>query len=411
MAVQQCDWEGCHAQSAYRTRTKPAWCDKHITEVLRQGGIEPLEPFTSPTAWRLTRCLRCGCEAHYRFVYTLEKNPLGEPTCRACFWREWAATSGAPANSTDPGIDEMRAFAEEHGYEYLGPLTSPPLGEDPHRVRCRYCGRISAQRPGDIGWGCSCQVNPSRPRKTARVLFRDSGCVAVRWWNHERNPTELWATATNHARRSAWWNCPDCGAAFQARIADMVERPSCPTCQERERSVRVVQQQRREALPVSSYPELLSAWADPTDPASVILGDRSPRLFRCVNGHQSHSSPETYLNGGCPTCQGQATRAANAKEREAAFAAGRSVTGLTMNPELVEQWHPTRNAELRPVDLGPHSRRSVWWREQVADTNGRHPPPSGNAANVCAALNAEQSSTPLPGTTRTSPQNGPQTIR
>jgi hypothetical protein len=30
-------------------------------------------------------------------------------------------------------------------------------------------------------------------------------------------------------------------------------------------------------------------------------------------------------------------------------------------PELVAQWHPTRNGELRPDDLSYGSARSVWW--------------------------------------------------
>ena len=69
MAVKQCSWDGCTAMAAYGTRTKPAWCDEHITAILRQGGLLPLEPFVSPQAYRLTRCLTCGCEAHYRFEY------------------------------------------------------------------------------------------------------------------------------------------------------------------------------------------------------------------------------------------------------------------------------------------------------------------------------------------------------
>ncbi|WP_199823290.1 hypothetical protein [Streptomyces sp. NRRL WC-3742] len=47
-----------------------------------------MEPFAKPTAWRLTRCLTCGCEAHYRFEYTVSKNAEDEATCRACYWRQ-----------------------------------------------------------------------------------------------------------------------------------------------------------------------------------------------------------------------------------------------------------------------------------------------------------------------------------
>lgn len=55
---------------------------------------------------------------------------------------------------------DAQEVAEEHGYIYLGPLTSPSLPNDPHRTECRRCGKISAERLGDIRFGCTCQ-----PRK------------------------------------------------------------------------------------------------------------------------------------------------------------------------------------------------------------------------------------------------------
>lgn len=371
MATQQCAEPGCETLAAYGTRTKPAWCDEHITAILKRGGLEPLEPFAGPTAWRLTRCLRCGCEAHYRFVYTLDKNAYAEATCRACYWQGWAAQNrhnlaGYVDPSPDADLDGMRAFAEEHGYEHLGPLTSPSLRDDPHRVRCRYCGRISAERPADIGWGCSCQVNPRRSRMTsqaARVLLRGSDSPAVEWWDHGRNPADLWAVTTDRTRRAAWWCCPTCGGSFQARVSDMFGTPACPACRERERAARTEQYQRNKATSVADYPELLAAWADPADPATVMVGDYTGRRFRCANGHELTAFPGTYLASGCSVCRGRETRAANATIREAAFAEGYEIPGRTLNPELVEQWHPTRNGKLLPAGLSPGSRRVVWWRE------------------------------------------------
>jgi DNA polymerase-3 subunit epsilon len=157
---QECSATGCTNTASFRTRTKPTWCELHITEIQRQGGIAPLESFTHPNDWQLTRCLNCGVEAHYRFVYTLEKNEYNEPTCRACFWRRWAAGArsllGAWASYEPVPCDKAKAYAEEHGFEYLGPLTAPSLNDDPHHVRCRACQRISAQRLGDISFGCPC---------------------------------------------------------------------------------------------------------------------------------------------------------------------------------------------------------------------------------------------------------------
>ena len=99
--------------------------------------------------------------AHYRFNYTLDKLSEGEATCRACFWREWARDvrqlQGAYARFEPVPYEEAQRVAESHGYRYLGPLTSPSLPDDPHRTECTRCGKVSAERLGDISFGCSCK--------------------------------------------------------------------------------------------------------------------------------------------------------------------------------------------------------------------------------------------------------------
>lgn len=33
-----------------------------------------------------------------------------------------------------------------------------------------------------------------------------------------------------------------------------------------------------------------------------------------------------------------------------------------LNPELAKQWHPSKNNELTPYDVGPDSTKIVWWK-------------------------------------------------
>lgn len=158
---QECSVERCTNVAAFKTRSKPTWCDNHITGILRTGGLRPLESFTHPDDWRLTECLTCGCIAHYRFTYTVDKNAEGEPTCRACHWREWAGWArglqGTYAKVEPVPYEEAQGVAESHGYIYLGPLTTPSLPDDPHRTQCQRCLKFSAERLCDISFGCTCQ--------------------------------------------------------------------------------------------------------------------------------------------------------------------------------------------------------------------------------------------------------------
>ena len=158
---QICSIEGCGAVAAFKTRTKPTWCADHITEIQSMGGLRPLESFTHSDDWQLTECLTCSVEAHYRFNYTLEKNGWNEPTCRACYWRSWAADGRRLqrdwADLTPVAFAEAESLVEAHGFAYLGPLTAPSYRDDPHHTQCRRCGKISAARLSDIAFGCTCQ--------------------------------------------------------------------------------------------------------------------------------------------------------------------------------------------------------------------------------------------------------------
>lgn len=161
---QVCSVDGCTNRAAFKTRTKPTFCDDHVAAILANGGVEGLEPFTHPQDYLLTRCLKCSNVAHYRFEYVQEKNGWNEATCRACFWRAWGAEQrtvlGLHGDREPVSYERAQSIAEEHGYIYLGPLTDPSMPGDPHRTECRRCGKISAERLGDIHFGCTCQPRP-----------------------------------------------------------------------------------------------------------------------------------------------------------------------------------------------------------------------------------------------------------
>lgn len=322
-----------------------------------------LEPFERPTAWRLTRCLVCGCEAHYRLEYTIQKNGEGEATCRACHWRAWAAGyRGIPgvSRSQETTSEVARTHAAENGYEYLGPLTVPSLLDDPHRVKCQHCGRISAKRLGDVGWGCDCMTNLRRDRQTSNVngppakknLLKDSGLPVAGTWDHARNDSALWATVTVKARREVFWKCPDCGYSFSAQVNDRTSGfASCPPSEARRRA----EYDRLTRTPVSAVPALLAVWADSADPSTVMVTEGQRRL-QCPNGHNPRMSPYRYLTMGCPSCRGNETRAARLEEA--------AVSGPSMNREIASQWHPTKNGGTKIETVSPNSRRAFWWIDE-----------------------------------------------
>ncbi len=365
-----CAAAGCEKPGAFSTRTKPTWCREHIKDIYRQGGLELLEEFTKPSDYLLTKCQQCRFEGHYKFQYVLDRNRHSESVCRACYWKVWAQMarqmSGMPSAALDP--QEIKLHAEENGYEYLGPLTNPILEDDPHAVRCTRCGRKSAQRPGDIGWACTCIRNTKTAtagtkKSSGANLLKNSTHRAVAWWDHEKNDEALWDKAKLKSRFEAWWKCPQ-GHSYEAKVLDATsDYHSCPRCQE----IRHAEWERKRAAlkgkTIADVPELLAAW-DESDisPESVLVEKnhwRSGYKFRCPSGHRNTRHPMSYLFGGCSACKANETRKVNAE------IASSDPTFSRLTPEISSQWHPSKNGNLRLSEISPNSRRVVWWRDPV----------------------------------------------
>lgn len=362
-----CCIDGCEQPGVFATRTRPTWCRHHLRQLYSQGGLTLLEDFTKPSAYLLTRCTRCSFEGHYRFEYVLGRLEAGEAVCRACHWLVWARSARSLSGRAEQPVDIsiVRKNAEEHGFTYLGPLTNPSLEYDPHATRCNACGRIKAQRNGDIDCACSCRRNPKSATAGARRsrganLLKNSNNRAVGWWDHERNANLLWETATVKARREVWWVCPE-GHSFKARILDVAnDYFSCPECQSIRWEVWEEKLASFRGKTIADVPELLATWDEDIPPASVPIDKNhwgSGYRFRCSSGHRNTRHPLSYFFGGCSACKANETRRANAKAAEINPDASR------LTPEISSQWHPTKNGKLRLADISPASRRMVWWRD------------------------------------------------
>lgn len=385
--TQACSTDGCNYLSAFRSRSKPAWCLACIDEILDTAGLEPAAPFTGPREWRLTTCLACGVQAHYRLEYIVDNNRDGRLTCRACHWKRWAADSRArPGDEFERTIlslleqftpeqimegnphPDVRQFLESqwwsperiaahldaNNFELITLTVDITDGNDPIVTRCRLCQRIEAQRLTDVGWGCTCSrntrhSNPGSPRP-GRVLLLDSQSEALAWWDHDRNTESDLRTVTVLATRSAHWACPECRHRFPAKVSTMAERPTCPECSARRQAEWSLQLKQWETTPIADVPELAAAWADDGDPRRVMVADSFPlRRFRCGAGHHPRIAPYRLLTDGCPHCRARVSRT------------DRKWLADTQ-PEIASQWHPTRNGSLGPADLVWDSRRTAWWR-------------------------------------------------
>lgn len=319
--------------------------DDELDAILAKGGLRINQPYNPRGSYRkdeyiFTTCTRCGVKAHYRLKYILDKNAQGERICRACYWLAWYGGAhelydssvqamidsgvsrrelieqGVISQSRGLGWEKASKLAEEHGFELLDLITGARESDEVMIVRCRSCGKQTAERPGDVAFGCGCvkkggfqygkeAKRPSTPLDKRDVAPRTPGAASINSLieRHSENPPKY-------------------------SYADLKGKT------------------------VADFPALLSAWDEDIPPETVPITSGRLAHFVCPNGHHPNQTPYSYFTDGCMVCRGLATKAEGSKG------------GLrASNPELAEEWLRAVDGEkFTPDNVKSGSKRKVVWR-------------------------------------------------
>ncbi len=100
------------------------------------------------------------------------------------------------------------------------------------------------------------------------------------------------------------------------------------------------------------HPEVAREWhprKNTKAAAEVLPGSHMVAWWLCAEGHESCGAVRLRVRGvKCPKCTG---REASTTNNLAAF-----------RPDLAREWHPTKNGDLTPEHVTPHSKQKLWWR-------------------------------------------------
>ena len=240
--------------------------------------LESAEPFSNPRERWLTRCRICKAECDYLLKYLLELQTRNEPSCRRCYWIQWSKNTLMQGETGGPvDVATQAAHLEKNNYLPVEALVELPWGDYPILTKCRSCGRQEAQRMGDIGWGCSCVSNPKAGAKKVpgaakrKNLFIDSDSPALAWWDVKVNDETSLKTVTVLAHRSCAWVCPDCGHHFDAKVRDMAEHPTCPSCEAARSSAWHIEYERLKKTPIhASKPSQVQIYVNSSARTAII---------------------------------------------------------------------------------------------------------------------------------------------
>ncbi|MCP4221046.1 MAG: zinc-ribbon domain-containing protein, partial [bacterium] len=142
-----------------------------------------------------------------------------------------------------------------------------------------------------------------------------------------------------------WWQCKY-GHEWHTAVYHRSYGGQCPTC--------------RGMYPSDDYnlevisPHLASQWHPsknaPLTPSQVTPGSDKKVWWQCEKGHEWKTAVFNRKTNNCPDCARINSRGK------------RKIRTLAKEwPELVEEWHPTKNGSLTPADVTHGSKRKVWW--------------------------------------------------
>lgn len=187
--------------------------------------------------------------------------------------------------------------------------------------------------------------------KKVLVGFNDLNTVfpeiATQWHptkNGSLEPTDV----TSGNNKKVWWVC-DKNHEWETAISHRCskDKTGCPYCSGQKVLVGF-----NDLATVS--PELSAQW-HPTkngslEPTDVTAGNNKKVWWQCDKGHEWEAKVGNrfYLNRGCPYCSNQK------------IIEGVSDFG-SKYPELLKEWHPTKNGSLKPSEISAGTSKKIWW--------------------------------------------------
>jgi hypothetical protein len=217
----------------------------------------------------------------------------------------------------------------------------------------------------NYGAGCPECFSLNRSSIFRKVIIIKKGSLLDKYphiaqqWDDGKNGEEKPSEFTPGSHKAVWWVC-DIGHSYRAPIRDRCRKGlRCPLC--RPKPSRPIPS-RHARLFSEARPDLLHFWDDKKNldisPESVHASSRQKVWWHCDKGHSYMQAIADKVTGsGCPEC-------ARKKRAETVRLRKLERTGSLQDkfPELVIEWHPTKNGILQPQALSSGSHQTVWWR-------------------------------------------------
>lgn len=337
--------------------------DKKKTQLLKENGIrlirvraEELEPITGPDIVysrksdlfrimeKIFLVLLCqekldAKKAELVKEYILRERLVGE----ADFIKLWGMLPG-PITENSLYAKNL-ALANEWHPTRNGNLTPQDIWPNSNKKAWWMCKKghewkaVVSSRNSGVGCPCCSGRQPS-----------EETCLQSIWpeianeWHPTRNKNLKATHVVPGSHTKVWWLCKE-RHEWEATVNHRSNGTGCPYCSGRRPA--------EETCLLNVNPELAKEWHPIKNgdllPKEVVSRSGKKVWWRCRYGHEWQTTVGDRSRGrGCPYCSGRRATEENSL--------------LKSNPDLANEWHPSKNGALASNEVKCWSNKKVWWR-------------------------------------------------
>lgn len=196
-------------------------------------------------------------------------------------------------------------------------------------------------------------------------------------WDYEKNKPLTPNMVSIGSSKKVWWRC-SLGHSWNAVIHSRASgKKGCSVCagQKVEAGFNDL---------ATKFPKIIEQWDYEKNgslkPNQILSKTKRVVWWRCNKGHSYEMSVDkkTSRSFGCPICSNY-----------------RIVKGIndlaTKDPKLALEWHPYKNGELSPFDIGINSTKKIWWICQKGHEWQARPHDRANDRTGCPICSARRS--------------------
>lgn len=168
-------------------------------------------------------------------------------------------------------------------------------------------------------------------------------------WHPTSNGKLTPQDVTHGTSRAVWWKCKKCGEKWKAMISNRSTSDGCPFCKNK----RVSKHNNLQAM----FPDIAKEWHPKKNgnllPTQVVSGSSFVVWWKCTTGHPEHEwklrvCDRTSTKPKCPFCCYGRLCSTNCLS--------------ATHPNLVVEWHPTKNGNITVRDVSYGQAIKIWWK-------------------------------------------------